>query len=87
VIVAERDVDAVFAEYEYAIDALPEPDALPALTVSHDWLLVAVHAHVEALAVSAMLPEPAVAGTEAVEDARVYVQTEEAVLATRNPMS
>jgi hypothetical protein len=73
VIVAERDVEPVFAAYEYAIDALPEPDALPALTVSHDWLLVAVHAHVEALAVSAMLPDPAVAGAEAVDDASVYV--------------
>jgi hypothetical protein len=50
------------------------PDALPALTVSHDWLLVAVHAQVEADAVSATVPDPAVAGTEAVDDASVYVQ-------------
>jgi hypothetical protein len=82
VIVAERDVDAVFATYEYAIDALPEPDALPELTVSHDWLLVAVHAHVEADAVSATVPEPAVAGTEAVVDASVYVHAGAAACVT-----
>jgi hypothetical protein len=82
VIVAERDVEPVFAAYEYAIDALPLPDALPELTVSHDWLLVAVHAQVEADAVSATVPEPAVAGTEAVDDASVYVHVAAAACVT-----
>jgi hypothetical protein len=73
VIVAERDVEPVFASHEYAIDALPEPDALPELTVSHAAFDVAVQAHVEAHPTRSMLPEPAVAGTDAVDDASVYV--------------
>jgi hypothetical protein len=45
-------------------------------------LLVAVHAQVEADAVSAMLPDPAVAGTEAVDDASVYVHAAAAACVT-----
>jgi hypothetical protein len=71
--VAERAVVAVFAEYAYATVALPVPEPLPGLGAIHDWLLVAVHAHVEADAVSATVPEPAAAGTDAVEDASAYV--------------
>jgi hypothetical protein len=51
--------------------ALPLPEALPALTVSHAAFDVAVHAQFEADAVSATLPDPAVAGTLWVDAARL----------------
>ncbi len=66
--------EPVFAPTLKPTDPLPVPLA-PDVTVIHDALLVAVHVQLLADAVTAMgVPAPAVAGTESLVGAVVYVE-------------
>ena len=51
----------VFAAVLYPTLPSPEPEA-PLVTVSHDWLLVAVHAHPAVAAIAKLDAPPAAAG-------------------------